>query len=225
MLWLLNSSKEIQKAVGGYFKDPSGKSKEVGNGEGQAGESVALMETTLAGTDLSKLKEKIQAQLKKMPELKDKFKDQVEMTVAGAGLRIEMLESVGGFFFESGNASPTERGKKMLAALAGEIGKLPNSILIEGHTDSRPYVGRSAYGNWELASDRANAARRHMESVGLRPGQIAQVRGYADQNLRKVKAPDDPQNRRISIVVQYEKTAATKAPQAQAAVKTPAPHH
>ncbi len=31
VLWLLNTSKQVQEAVGGYFKDPSGKSKMVGS--------------------------------------------------------------------------------------------------------------------------------------------------------------------------------------------------
>jgi chemotaxis protein MotB len=44
---------------------------------------------------------------------------------------------------------------------------------------------------------------------GLRPDQISQVRGFADQRLRKPD-PLDPSNRRISLIVQYtEKTTNT----------------
>ncbi len=32
VLWLMNSSKQIREAVGGYFKDPTGTSKMVGTG-------------------------------------------------------------------------------------------------------------------------------------------------------------------------------------------------
>ena len=59
------------------------------------------------------------------------------------------------------------------------------------------------YSNWELSSDRANAARRMMQQAGLRPDQVSQVRGFADQRLRNTKDPFDPSNRRISIIVQY----------------------
>jgi chemotaxis protein MotB len=43
VLWLLSSSEQVQKAVGGYFTDPSGKGKEVGNGlRGAGGESLSV---------------------------------------------------------------------------------------------------------------------------------------------------------------------------------------
>ncbi len=69
--------------------------------------------------------------------------------------------------------------------LADELGKLPNKISIEGHTDSKPYAGIRDYGNWELSTDRANAARRLMQQEGVKQNQVSQVRGFADQKLRK----------------------------------------
>lgn len=74
---------------------------------------------------------------------------------------------------------------------------------MEGHTDSKPYSAASTYTNWELSSDRANAARRLMLLHGIRTDQVTQVRGFADQRLRKKEAPLDPSNRRISLIVQY----------------------
>jgi chemotaxis protein MotB len=74
-------------------------------------------------------------------------------------------------------------------------------VLIEGHTDSRPITRQDGYTNWELSSDRANAARRLMQGSGVRLDQITQVRGYADQKLRDMAHPDNAVNRRISIVV------------------------
>ena len=74
---------------------------------------------------------------------------------------------------------------------------------MEGHTDSKPYSAASTYTNWELSSDRANAARRLMLLHGIRTDQVTQVRGFADQRLRKKENPLDPSNRRISLIVQY----------------------
>ena len=91
----------------------------------------------------------------------------------------------------------------MLVTLAQELGKLPNKLSIEGHTDSKPYAPSATYGNWELSTDRANAARRIMQANGIKADQITQVRGFADQRLRKPDAPLDPANRRISLIVQY----------------------
>jgi len=91
----------------------------------------------------------------------------------------------------------------LLVTLAQELGALPNKLSIEGHTDSQPYAPSATYGNWELSADRANTARRVMQASGIRPDQITQVRGFADQHLRKPEAPLDPANRRISLIVQY----------------------
>jgi chemotaxis protein MotB len=90
-----------------------------------------------------------------------------------------------------------------MSLLAGELGKLPNKISIEGHTDSQPFIGKRDYGNWELSTDRANSARRLMQQKGLGDKQVAQVRGYVDQLLRKADSPLDPSNRRISLIVKY----------------------
>jgi len=210
VLWLMNSSKQIQQAVGGYFRDPAGTTKLTGgNGKGPgespgAGPADAL---TLSKDNMSKLKENLQDAIHKIEDL-TKLKNQIEMTVTSEGLRIELLESAKGTFFESGSPELNDSGKETLIALAKELGGVPNKISIEGHTDSRPLLRHGGeYGNWELSVDRANNARRLMQENGLRADQVTQVRGYADQHLRKPGAPEDPSNRRISILVQYVDSA------------------
>ena len=107
--------------------------------------------------------------------------------------------------------------------LATELLKLPNKVAIEGHTDSTPYGGAD-YSNWELSSDRANAARRILVKNGLDQDRISQVRGFADQRLLLKNDPMNPSNRRISIIVRnqgldlQEETFA-EAPVAGAAAK------
>ena len=197
VLWLLNTSKKIQEAVAGYFRDPSGTSKNIGTGISGTGETFSLTKD-----DMPKLKNEIEQRIRQMNNF-DKLKNQIEMTVTPEGLRIEMLETESGTFFDLGSAGPNENGKELLVLLAQELGKLPNQISIEGHTDSKPYAGSSEYSNWELSADRANAARRLMQREGLRENQVAQVRGYADQMPRKPNDPLDPSNRRISVIVQY----------------------
>jgi len=197
VLWLMNSSKQIQVAVGGYFKDPSGNSKMVGSNQSGSGENVAVTKD-----NVGQLKEALENSVRQMAKF-EQFKNQIEMTVTAEGLRIELLETGAGTFFDSGSSVPSENGKDLLGKLAQELGKLPNKISIEGHTDSKPFAAKSDYGNWELSTDRANAARRLMQQTGLRDDQVTQVRGYADQRLRKAEDPLDPSNRRISVIVQY----------------------
>jgi chemotaxis protein MotB len=197
VLWLMNSSQKIQVAVGGYFKDPSGSAKKVGTGLAGTGENLQL-----AKQDMAKLKVELQKSIQSITDL-DKLKKNIEMTVTAEGLRIELLESEKGTFFDSGSSALNTSGQEMLALLAVELGKVPNHVSVEGHTDARPFTGKRSYSNWELSADRANAARRLMQQSGLRPDQVSQVRGFADQRLRNLRDAQDPSNRRISIIVQY----------------------
>jgi chemotaxis protein MotB len=197
VLWLMNSSKQLQVAVGGYFKDPTGTSKKVGTNLTGAGENFSLTKQ-----NMSELKEQLQKSIHRITNLENLRKN-IEMTVTAEGLRIELLESEKGTFFESGSSVPNQSGQEMLTLLAAELGKVPNHISVEGHTDAKPFSGVSNYGNWELSTDRANAARRLMQESGLRADQVTQVRGFADQRLRNQNDPLDASNRRISIIVQY----------------------
>ncbi len=197
VLWLLNTSKPVREAIAGYFRDPAGTAGKLGTSTAGPGAQVVV-----AKDDMSKLKEEIEKAISHMPNF-DKLKDQIEIKVTPEGLRIELLESAKGTFFDLGSPKPNQNGEELLDLLAGELGKLPNKISIEGHTDSKPYSGKRNYGNWELSTDRANSARRLMQQQGLGEKQIAQVRGFADQLLRKPDNPFDPSNRRISLIVQY----------------------
>ncbi|MGA7108922.1 MAG: flagellar motor protein MotB [Terracidiphilus sp.] len=198
VLWMMNASKQVQEAVGGYFKDPRGTAKVVGTNKNGAGEFVALKKE-----DMHKLKDDLLQSIHHLDPF-DKLKNQIEITITPEGLRIELMESEKGTFFELGSAKPTPALVVLLKALAQEIGTLPNSVSIEGHTDSKAYTGSRTYDNWDLSSDRANEARRIMQAQGLRSGQISQVRGFADQRLRVTSNPEDPSNRRISLIVQYQ---------------------
>jgi len=206
VLWLLSSSQKVQEAVGGYFRDPSGTPKLSGSSMPSSEENFVVNKD-----NMQDLKEQLQKAIKEVPKL-DELKNHIDMTVTNEGLRIELTESATGTFFESGSAKISGGADELLKVLAQELGKLRNKIAMEGHTDSRPYgSGTSTYGNWELSSDRANAARRLMQSNGIREDQVTQVRGFADQKLRKPDAPDDPSNRRISLIVLY----LTKKPDAK----------
>lgn len=141
----------------------------------------------------------IQTKLKQSSDLKE-ILSSIKIEMTKDGLRIELLEMNESVFFELGSSRVTAKAREILAALAREIGKLPNYISIEGHTDSRKYTG-SEYSNWELSADRANASRKILESSGLWDGQVLMVTGYADRKLRNPDNPFDVSNRRISILI------------------------
>jgi chemotaxis protein MotB len=215
VLWLMNSSEKIRKAVAGYFNDPKG--------------TAALMGTTLSGTgpevtiksdeSMKQLKAKLEEQIKAKQELQ-KLSKQIEITITSEGLRIELLEGQNATFYQSGSARLSDRGQELLALLGGELKGLPNPLLIEGHTDATAYSSDLTYSNWELSADRANAARRLLQQHGVRADQVTQVRGYADQMLRVKSNPYDPSNRRISILV---KNDGATPPNLRSALAKPAP--
>ena len=197
VLWLLNSSQQIKEAVGGYFKDPTGTARNVGSDMTGAGENFVVSKD-----NMEQLKEQLQKAIREVPNF-DKLKNHIDMTVTNEGLRIELSESATGTFFDSGSPKISGDGSELLTTLAQDLGKLPNKLALEGHTDSKQYTEGSSYGNWELSTDRANAARRLMMQHGVGGNQVTQVRGFADQRLRKKDEPLDPSNRRISLIVQY----------------------
>jgi chemotaxis protein MotB len=218
VLWLLSSSsKQTQVAIAGYFKDPNGTAANIGSTMTGSGQNLPLKKKE----DMAKLKTELEKSIQRMNDL-DKLNKNIEITVTAEGLRIELIESEKGTFFESGSAALNKSGQELLTLLATELEKVPNRISVEGHTDAKPFTGKSSYSNWELSSDRANAARRLMQQgLGLRSDQVTQVRGFADQRLRNVKDPLDPSNRRISIIVQYLTSNADKADSAEDAEKPP----
>ncbi len=195
--WLMSSSKPVQDAVSGYFRDPSGTASKKGSALAGAGENFVLTKD-----NMPLLKDQLEQKIRKMNDF-DKLKDHIEITVTSEGLRIELMESASGTFFDSGSAKLNKDGQDMLITLAQELGKLPNKLSIEGHTDSKPYASSGTNSHWELSADRANAARRLMQAHGIGENQITQVRGFADQNPRKPNDPFDPSNRRITLIVQY----------------------
>ncbi len=142
VLWLVSSSEQVKKAIGGYFNDPTGKGKEVGNGlRGAGGESLSLQKD-----DMNKLKEKLEQAIQTSQQMQ-KMKEHVVMTVTGEGLRIELLEDAQGVFFESGQLrSVLLRQKDLMAkVLAAEIGKMPNHVTVEGHNGFQARSGRKDY--------------------------------------------------------------------------------
>jgi chemotaxis protein MotB len=206
VLWLMSSSDPVRRAVAGYFSDPRGRSADTGTDRSGAADNLPVTKE-----NISQLKDRLENSIRKMNDLKS-ISNQVEMTITPEGLRIELLESKNGTFFDTGSSQLNANGVELLKLLAQQLGKIPNSISIEGHTDSQPFSAASGYSNWELSTDRANAARRMMQDAGLRPNQVSQVRGYADQRLRLPDKPLDPSNRRISLIVQYLDGSSTANP-------------
>ncbi len=217
VMWLVNQSVVVKEAVAGYFQDPSGYMEKLkkGGSDIMQGGSTTIKMFKFDKDDLKaklhqqkKVLTEVGANLKKaieeMPDIGD-MKNYIEFEVTSEGLMIQLIDastaSDSAIFFDPGSSHLKPMASLILAAISVELAKLPQNIVVEGHTDSSPIRGKKDYTNWELSADRANSARRLLELSGIRPGQIVTVRGYADNKLKVFDNPEDPGNRRVTIIV------------------------
>ena len=133
------------------------------------------------------------------------------------GLRIQIVDKKGAAMFKSGSAEPAPQTLKLLELVAAAIRRLPNQIVISGHTDATPFKGRDDYSNWELSTDRANASRRVLINNELPAERIEEVSGKAATELLLPEDPASPQNRRVAIIVLNHRSGGNLEAKAQAA--------
>lgn len=126
--------------------------------------------------------------------------DNVAFRFEGRGLVLSILNEA--VLFDPGQASLRPEGLAVLDTVLSSLRGIPNDLMIEGHTDSRP-VSNSRFGsNWELSTGRAVAVLRYMELQGF-PIDRLSAAGYAD--TRPIGDNDttegQSQNRRVEIVI------------------------
>jgi chemotaxis protein MotB len=222
VMWLLSMDQKMKDAIEGYFSNPVGFKKGfsagtnvTSNGNSPAGEQKPPLRMMIHSAEEKRFTEvanDLRNRINGTAELK-MIGAHVEAVNTKAGLRIELIESGNGqTFFENGSARMTPITVQVLALIGEELKSLRTPIIIEGHTDSRNYASLTGYGNWELSADRANAARRALEAVGVDPKRVIEVRGMADRNLRIPDKPLDPANRRISILLPFTILPGEEAP-------------
>ncbi len=218
VMWILGMDDKTKQAIEGYFANPVGYKK--GYGAGASPLSSGSTPSNVQKTQLrmivrsteqrtfEHLKQTIQDKLARSDSLKS-LNALVDVQVTNDGLRIELVESgVGDVYFPLGSARMKSASMLALQLIGPELARLKHPVVLEGHTDAARFGADGSYGNWELSSDRANAARRVLETVGVTGGRIVEVRGYADTRPRVVDDPLASANRRISILLPYTKSTA-----------------
>ncbi len=208
LLWLLNmSSDEKRIRLSRYFKHFSiyteggtsflGKSSEIFNESGESSDKVFRNPKGRDNVNVENKKKGIETGIS--GELGGTG-EQVKLDITKEGIRIQIIDKDGSEMFEQGKNRLTPRGKEVLESVGKNIKELENKISIEGHTDSTP-VEKKDYGNWELSTERALAARRQLQFAGLDSKRFIHVAGYADNSPLVKDNPSDPTNRRISIIL------------------------
>jgi chemotaxis protein MotB len=203
LMWLITMvSPEKKLAVSEYFKEQNvlqgqstSSSKSIMD-KSPSPLGVAPPVGKAGATDLiAKVKKSVEQKLQS-------YKNHVVIDIVEGGVRIQLIDMEGSQMFPAGSVELTPRGKEIIQLVAENIKDLPNRIAIEGHTDAARFAAKGAHDtNWELSTARASSARRELENNGIDPNNIARVVGYADQELFIKENPNDPRNRRISIIV------------------------
>jgi chemotaxis protein MotB len=213
VMWLLSMDQKMKDAIEGYFSNPVGFKKGfsagtniISSGNSPAGEvkpPLRILIRTAEEKKFGDLAKDLRSRLNGSPDLRA-LGAHIEAVQTKSGLRIELIESGSGqTFFRNGSAEPLPITVAALRLIGAELSRLQTPIIIEGHTDSQQFGSSASYTNWELSSDRANAARRLVEASGVDPSRIVEVRGMADRSLRVPSNPMDPANRRISILLPF----------------------
>lgn len=159
---------------------------------------------------LQELKSNIMLSMTQDPALAE-LKDQMLMDVTSEGLRIQLIDNDDKPMFGLGSDEMDPAMEDALAKIAALVNKLPNKITLQGHTDAHPFHNPEdlTQSNWELSTQRANAARRALIKGGMAEDKVMRVTGYSSTVLLDKKNPLNPMNRRISIIV-MKKDAANK---------------
>jgi len=151
------------------------------------------------------------------------FKDQLLLDLTPEGLRIQIVDKQNRPMFDLGGATLKPYTQQILRELAAYLNRVPNHISLTGHTDTTAYSTARGYGNWELSAERANAARRALVDGGMNEDKVTRVVGLSSSVLFDKQNPQNPINRRISIVVMTRDAEATSLAGAGPAVSMSAP--
>lgn len=216
VMWIMGLSDETRAQIQGYFNDPTGFMKNLPR-------SKNIMTTGMPASKKAPSKENgedVQGKQEAARQLERKLKGElsaegkagdnevkallqgVEITITDEGVQIEFIEKHR-TFFEIGSAVIRPEARKVVATIGKVLAATKRTMMIDGHTDSRP-LNNPAYNNWDLSTDRAAAVRRLFQSTGVSDKQFLQVRGNADRKLRIPGDPYNSENRRVTIMLPFK---------------------
>lgn len=209
LLWLLSMvSAEKRAVLSQYFKhftlfEKSGQSfMDMPAGiSGQGATSVEKASHTLPIMKPEEFKEVLK---KAIEEKLGDVKDQIFVDMFEGGVRIQLIDKEGKPMFNLGSSVPTPLATRILTVVGESIIPMPNTVAVEGHTDSLTYKA-ATYSNWELSTERALSARKVLEKLGIGEARFNRVSGYADTVPFVKEDTTDPRNRRISIILLHQK--------------------
>ncbi|NBW75285.1 MAG: flagellar motor protein [Sphingomonadaceae bacterium] len=226
LLWLLGATNEKQrKGLADYFtptlvklrQESAGSNGMLGgssitdvdnypNRAGQTGtKSITIPRDTTGGPKdgaqkVKSMQERLTAKLaeSKVPQ---RIAKQVRMVDTSEGIRIDLVDDADFAMFQLGTTVLTGDAALLLKAIGGVIAPEAGAVSIRGHTDALPWRGGGGVNNWSLSAGRAEATRQALLRQGIGEGRYRRIEGVADREPLVRDNPQDPRNRRISILL------------------------
>jgi len=204
VLWLVSQADtKLKEDIANYFRSPGAFKSSRGGvlpGSKTISREPQKLDPEAEQQALFGVAQNLKEKFSKDPQFEG-LKDKVRMELTDEGLKINIIDKADSVSFDVGGAALNKEAAAILGEIARAICKIPNPIKIGGHTDSRVFPSENGYTNWELSTDRANAARRELQKVCVKPSQVRRITGYSDTQPINPKDRFSPANRRISITV------------------------
>lgn len=135
----------------------------------------------------------------------------VEVDIVDETIVIRILERGS---FASGSNRLIEPFRSVLEKMARTIGSNPGSVVVAGHTDSRPISNSQFRSNWELSASRAVTVVHELMQQGAIPESRFRVEGYGD--VKPIDTNDTPEgrarNRRVEVTLMYDEGLVKRQP-------------
>ena len=226
LLWLLGATTEKQrKGLADYFTPTLVKTAQQSAGSdgflggssltdadkypnraGQTGtKSLTIPRDAIGGPkEAASAPERMRARLEAKLDASEKMRRllrQVRMVETSEGIRIDLVDDADFSMFALGTTVMTPDAQALISALAQSVMPEGGALTIRGHTDALPWRSRMSGNNWALSTGRAEATRQALLRNGIGEARFKRIEGVADRELLVKDDPQDPRNRRISILM------------------------
>ena len=126
---------------------------------------------------------------------------ELNTTMTDDGLMIRIKEKA---LFPSGSAELVGEAQKIGPVVAGLLAKIPERVVISGHTDNVPIATARYPSNWELSSQRALNFMKFLfaSNTSLNPARFSSI-GYSEYRPAATNSTEEGrmQNRRVEILI------------------------
>lgn len=212
VLWLTSQDEKIKEAVERSFKNPFSSLTKDSTGLIPSQDSIQTVLSqrgnfdSASAVELNMLRQMSQDLMKAFQQQQDEDENPIKIEMVPEGVRINVFDRARQPIFQPDSPDFTEYGQWVFTTLAWQVSRYPRQFLLEidGHTEAGRQPPAPNYGNWEISADRANAARRLLETHGVKAAQVRKVAGYADTQPLPETDITDERNRRVGLLLRVE---------------------